>query len=156
LRDGPRPSGGLLTWPMAMLRWPDWSVLADVAGSRAAGSPWPESARWRGRPGLISSMSTRIERGSRRAKRMVAQLTKGGQAPMRWRMGRRGGVSSRAVAQSRQRGSPVSSRRRAHWRRLGGPGGEGHQCGARRSEGGTRGRPEQLDDARTSVAGGRC
>jgi hypothetical protein len=44
----------------------------------------------------------------------------GGRAPMRWRMGRRGNVSSR------RRDSPASDQGRAHWRRLGGRGGEGH------------------------------
>jgi hypothetical protein len=62
----------------------------------------------------------------------------------------------RAATQSRRRGSPASDRRRAHWHRLGGQGGEGHQRDARRREGGTGGRPERLDDVRTSAAGGRC
>jgi hypothetical protein len=71
-------------------------------------------------------------------------------------MGPRGGISSRAAAQSRRRGSPASNRRRACWRQLGGQRGEGHQRGAHRSESGTRGRSERLGDTRTSAAGGRC
>jgi hypothetical protein len=64
-------------------------------------------------------------------------------------MGWPGGVSSR------RRGSLASEWGRARWHRLGGRGGEGHQRGAHRSEGGTGGRLERLDDARTSAAGGR-
>jgi hypothetical protein len=101
-------------------------------------------------------MSMRTVRGGRRARRMAAQLTKGGWAPMRWWMGQRGSISSRAVAQSRRRGSPASGRRRARWRRLGGRGGEGHQRSARRCEGGTGGQPERLGNTRTLTAGGRC
>jgi hypothetical protein len=64
-------------------------------------------------------------------------------------MGWPGGVSSR------RRGSLASEWGRARWHRLGGRGGDGHQHGAHRSEGGTGGRLERLDDARTSAAGGR-
>jgi hypothetical protein len=64
-------------------------------------------------------------------------------------MGWPGGVSSR------RRGSLASEWGRARWHRLGGRGGEGHQRGAHRSEGGTGGRLERLGDARTSAAGGR-
>jgi hypothetical protein len=104
----------------------------------------------------VGGVSTRTVRGGRRARRMVTRLTKGGPAPMRWRMGWRDGVSLRAVMQSRWRGSPAFGRRRAHWHRLGSWGVEGHQCGARRSEGSTGGRSERLSDVRTSAAGGRC
>jgi hypothetical protein len=150
--------GGLLTWPMATQQWPDWLV---PGGERVAWSPWPESARWHGRPGLaarlpcpaVGDMSTRTVRGGHRTRRMLTRLTKG---VGHRRGGGWGDVSSKAVAQSRQRGTPASGRRRAGWRQLGGQAREGHQRGAHRSEGSTEGRPERLNDVRTSAAGGQC
>jgi hypothetical protein len=146
---------------MATWWWPDWPVPAGAAGARVAWSPWSESARAaracrRLLCSAVGGVSMRIMRGGRRARRMVVRLTKGGWAPMRWRVGRCGGVSSRAAASLRQRGSPTSDRRRTRWHRLGGRGEEGHHRSARRSEGGTGGRLEWLGDVRTSVVGGRC
>jgi hypothetical protein len=51
-------------------------------------------------------------------------------------------------------GRPEESSLVSTWRS--GGGGEGHQRGARRSEGGIEGQPERLGDTRPSAVGGRC
>jgi hypothetical protein len=70
-------------------------------------------ACWRLPCSVVSGVSMRTVRGGHRARRMAAWLTKGGWVPTRWQTGRRNGVSSRAATQSRRRGSPAFSQRRA-------------------------------------------
>jgi hypothetical protein len=72
---------GLLTWPMATQRWPDWPVPAGVHGVvTVAGVSMVEQAarahRWL--PcSAVGGVSTRTVRGGRRARRMMTRLTKG-------------------------------------------------------------------------------
>jgi hypothetical protein len=90
---------------MATRRWPDSPVPAGVADAHGvvtvAGVSMVARAASSHRPlpcSVVGGVSTRMLRGGHRARRMVARLTKGGQASMRWRMGRRDGVSLRAAA----------------------------------------------------------
>jgi hypothetical protein len=107
--NGPRPGGGLLTRPMAMRRWPDWPVPAGTAGARgvvivsgvAAVARAARARRWL-LCSMVGTVSTRTVRGGSPSKKDGSAAHQGSRAPMRWRMGQHGGVSLRAVAQSRR------------------------------------------------------